>query len=102
MAQVVEYFENYPVYMEGPFVAVNALGNGWRIEAEYRGHKCPALPDDTVYRALEKNGFSTSKQRHFDRIEEVVDWLNSRVGISGGCHLHEKGYWYFPAYEEAT
>lgn len=49
MAKYVGYFENFETpeeeseaFSQGPFVVVDA--NGYRIEAQVKGNKCPALP----------------------------------------------------------
>lgn len=78
MAQVVGYYDNDVQYTEGPFVICNALGNGWRIEAELKGHHCPVLPDASIYTAAKKFGFvgKTDDKQH---AAYVCDRLNQMV-----------------------
>lgn len=75
MAQVVAYFDDDVVFEEGPFVICNARGNGWRIEVEQKGCKCPVLPDISIYRYL---GESVKWPLREDA-EAVCDQLNKMV-----------------------
>jgi hypothetical protein len=78
MAQVVGYFEDHVVYQEGPFVISNPLGNGWRIEVEMKEHRCPVLPDLSIYRLMEQLSL---KGKTNDQAEaaRICDQLNRRV-----------------------
>lgn len=93
MAQVVGYFENDVVFIEGPFVAVNA--NGWRVEAELEGNCCPAFPDLSVDCFLEKEkGIRTGKWVSFEAIAPIIDWLNEQV--KAGHIIKEGRIWIVP------
>ena len=86
MAQIVGFFEDFDTpereaeaYSEGPFVVVNALGSGFRIECEVRGGKCPVLPDTSVYKYAEAWRRNILKTDNLDAIKDTCDWLNTRV-----------------------
>lgn len=78
MAQVVGYYENDVTYTEGPFVIVNPLSNGWRIECELKGHHCPCLADVSIYPLMRKMGLD-GKTFDKDLITRVCDELNQMV-----------------------
>jgi hypothetical protein len=90
MAQTVGYFENHPTLNEGPFVVVEA--NGWRIEAEVKGYRCPAMPDVTIFRLCNRRGTPLSKFNNRDEAAEICDWLNEQVR-EGFITLHSDGWW---------
>jgi hypothetical protein len=97
VAQVVGYFEDGfedgTKYVEGPFVMVEA--NGWRVEAEVVGNKCPCLPDVSIYRALEKETtFSPHKTNDIELAKARTDWLNRQVR-EGKIVLNGK-IWVYP------
>lgn len=79
MAQIVGYWEDNVVFIEGPFVLVEA--GGWRIEVEDKGRDCPILPHLSIDRLLEANGMSWHKIPHqyVDQAKATVDWLNQAV-----------------------
>ncbi|OHA14616.1 MAG: hypothetical protein A3G49_05495 [Candidatus Sungbacteria bacterium RIFCSPLOWO2_12_FULL_41_11] len=89
MAQEVGYFENNPVYQKGPFVIVSA--NGWRIEAELKGHHCPVLPASSIYAMMEKLGLR-GKTNDKEKAALVCDILNGMVR-TGQIVLHDNGCW---------
>jgi hypothetical protein len=83
MAVQVGYFEDFhtpeeeaEAYREGPFVIVNA--NGFRIEAQVVGHKCPAMPDLSVFKLREQWGYRLGKFDR-DKATELCDRLNEAV-----------------------
>lgn len=76
MAQIVDYSENDVVFTEGPFVIVNA--NGWRIEAEIKWHRCPALPTTSVFGIMRRLGLD-GKTNDKDKATAVCDALNGMV-----------------------
>lgn len=78
MAQVIAYSDNDVVFTEGPFVLCNPLGNGWRIEAELRGAKCPVLPDLSIYDLMKARGWR-GKTLEYAKAAEMCDWLNAQV-----------------------
>lgn len=75
MAQRVGYYENNVEYKEGPFVLCQYSGNHSRIEVEYKGHRCPALPAMSIYAYL--NARWGDPQEH--QMEEICDDLNRLV-----------------------
>ena len=76
MAQVVGYFQDNPVFTEGPFVIVYA--NGWRIEVEQKGHHCPVMVGLSVGRIVERLGLQ-GKTNDRAKAEAVCDNLNQMV-----------------------
>lgn len=76
MAQVVGLYENNVTFTEGPFVIVNA--NGWRIEAELKGHYCPVLPTTSIFKIVEGLGL-LGKTNDKDLAVAVCDVLNRMV-----------------------
>jgi hypothetical protein len=97
MAKYVGYFENFETpeeeteaFSEGPFVVVNAGGH--RIEVQFKGNKCPALPMPDIYSLCELHG-KTCHKGDDEKIIATVDWLNEQVK-AGIIICHEKGYWY--------
>jgi len=94
MTQTVGYFENNVTYMEGPFVMVNA--NGYRIEAELKGHYCPVLPDVSIYLMLEKEKDKAPGKAPDTVIAPLVDWLNEQV--KKGRIILEGNQWVCPEY----
>lgn len=78
MAQEVGYYENNITFTEGPFVIVNPLDNGWRIEVQLVGHECPVLPDETIYPLMKKWGL-LGKSHDKRLVMDVCDELNSMV-----------------------
>lgn len=96
MVQVVGYFENNVTFTEGPFVAVQV--NGWRIECEIRGGLCPALPDITIHRMLEKEkGKVPGKLTTLERLAPYIEWLNEQV--KAGRIVPSGINWIAPEYE---
>ena len=93
MAQDVGYYDNDVTFTEGPFVVVYV--NGYRIEVEQKGSRCPVLPDKSVYGYCERQKFFCHKMQERKLIAETVDVLNQMVR-GGKITLHEKGYWYIP------
>lgn len=89
MAQEVGYFEDNVVFTDGPFVIVEATG--WRIEAELKGHRCPALPDTSIFRVEEKLGMY-GKTHNRKLAERVCDLLNKMVQ-RGDIVLNDRGWW---------
>jgi len=78
MAIRVRYWQNTSdCYSEGPFVMVNA--SGWRIEVEYKGQRCPALPDSSIYAFLKEKGLPDSKTDDEALCACLVDYLNAKV-----------------------
>ena len=47
MAQKVSWYDNDVEYLEGPFVVCDMNGK-CRLEVEFKGRKCPALPIQEV------------------------------------------------------
>ncbi len=96
MAQRVGYFEDDVEYKEGPFVMVEA--SGWRIEVELKEHHCPVLPDTSIYKLLEANGYDPYKTNDTQKAEEKVDFLNRKV--KEGIIMLEPGtkHWYCPEF----
>lgn len=90
MAQFVRYFEDNVTYTEGPFVAVDI--NGYRIEVELKGWKCPVLPDSSIYSFMRRYKILDGKTENKGRITKAVDWLNNRVK-EGKIVLHKDGWW---------
>lgn len=95
MAQVVGYFEDNVVFTEGPFVIVNPLDNGWRIEVDRPGSVCPVLPDGSIYdlikRVFDFEGKTTDKAQ----IEVICNYLNELVKLGrivprGGSWIYSK------------
>ena len=94
----MSYFEDFETvaqreeaFREGPFVVVWI--NGFRIEAEYRGHHCPVLPMVSIYKFLEHEGMQAHKTDDRKKIEESVDLLNQKVKegvikLSGAVWVH--------------
>jgi len=78
MAQEVGYFKNNVVFTEGPFVICNPCSNGWRIEVELKGHKCPVLPNISIYKLMEQLGMSGMTMDK-ELVEKVCDTLNQMV-----------------------
>lgn len=93
MAQEVSYFEDNVTFSEGPFVLCNALGNGYRVEAEIKGAKCPALPDLTVHNIMTNELAWMGKTLDREAAARVVDLLNDMVR-RGRIVLHKNGFWY--------
>ena len=91
MAQAVGYYDNDVTYTDGPFVLVNAMGNGWRIEVELKRHTCPVLPDASIYRLLRSYKLQDHKSRDKTEIERSVDWLNNKV--KDGSITEIDGWW---------
>jgi hypothetical protein len=81
MAQIVGYHQDNIKFEEGPFVIVNA--NGWRIEAEMKGHHCPVLPCLDIYRLLQQEFGRRSEGKTSNQAfaEEMCDWLNHEVRL---------------------
>lgn len=78
MAQIVGYFENDVVYVEGPFVVVQI--NGWRVEVAMTGQRCPVLPDVSIYNLYKKEkGENLTKYNSLKQCVVAVDWLNEQV-----------------------
>lgn len=76
--KVVEYkTKENNMYSEGPFVMVNA--SGWRIEVEYKGQHCPALPDSSIYAFLKDKGLTSDKTDDEALCACLVDYLNAKV-----------------------
>lgn len=79
MTQSVGYFEDDVTFTEGPFVICNPLGSGWRIEAEYKGAKCPGHPDTSIYDLRQRIFGWRGKTDSRDKITAVCDHLNRMV-----------------------
>lgn len=92
MAQKVGYFQDDVVFEEGPFVMVYI--NGWRIEGEVVGNKCPALLMPSIYALLRKEGLYEHKTEDEDRVAKAVDWLNEQVRL--GVIVLEGAVWRYP------
>lgn len=90
MAQEVHYFENDVIYEEGPFVMTQI--NGWRIEVELKGHRCPVLPMTSIYQMLKENGLYDGKTDDKEKVVKAVDWLNEQVR-KGNIILKKETYW---------
>lgn len=95
MAQIIGYFEDDIVLTEGPFVICDPCGNGWRIEVELKGHKCPVLPDASIYRIEERLGLH-GKTNNQKQAEMVCDTLNrmvrdGKIVLDGKIWVHKKG-----------
>jgi hypothetical protein len=95
MAQEVGYFKDNVIYEEGPFVIVNAMFNGWRIECELKGHKCPVLPDWTIYKLLDN--WNCPGKTHKKEAVRICDMLNDQV-ILGKIVLKDR-CWICSAYD---
>lgn len=89
MAQIVGWGENNVMFTNGPFVIVNI--NGWRIEAELRGHHCPVLPGNSIYQIEKKLGLN-GKTWDRELAAQVCDRLN-QMARTGEIVLHENGWW---------
>ncbi|RLC65869.1 MAG: hypothetical protein DRI48_06015 [Chloroflexi bacterium] len=91
MAQQVGYFEDNVDYAEGPFVIV--FINGWRIEVQQDGCKCPVLPDGSIY-VLRKKVFGRDwKMSSREEAERVCDYLNSLVSQGEITKVHGVWVW---------
>jgi hypothetical protein len=81
MAQHVHYFEDFPQddehFPEGPFVIMEF--NGWRIEVQNPGGKCPCLPDSSIYRLIEKTCYGPGKWDNEETAIAICNMLNSMV-----------------------
>jgi len=86
MAQVVGYMDNHVEFKEGPFVICNALGNGWRIEVELKGHICPVLPDASIYELIKRLRMYPGKFVEKAKAEKLCNLLN-RLVKHGGIRL---------------
>jgi len=91
MAQEIGYMENDVEFKEGPFVISNPLQNGWRIEVELKGHRCPVLPDRTIYKLKKKEFGMVCKTSVKRQIVEVCDFLNQMV-VEGEIVLEDKAW----------
>ncbi len=94
MAQKVHFMEDNVVFTEGPFVLDNACSNGWRVEVELKGHKCPVLPDLSIYQLLRTHRLSVYKSFDLIEMERICDWLNEMVRkgaitLAGRCWVWE-------------
>jgi hypothetical protein len=92
MAQEVGFFENNVVFLEGPFVISNPLGNGWRIEVELKDHYCPVLPNGEITDFIEAAGFRDEKFWLREDAARLCDWLNEQVKL-GNITLRGRA-WY--------
>jgi len=75
MAQVVGFFENDTVYLEGPFVlGAPPIGSTMRIECESPGVRNSVMVHPTIYEMLdqERPGWRGNKAA-------AVDWLNAQT-----------------------
>lgn len=90
MAQEVGFMEDNITYTEGPFVISNPLGNGWRIEVELRGHKCPILPGSWYEPYIQEHGFQDGKYWGKEEAERLCDFLNTRVSMGDIVLVNEK------------
>jgi hypothetical protein len=98
MAQEVSYWADDVTYEEGPFVICNPAQNGWRIEVENKGGRCPVLPDLSIVRLRDSLGHEKGKTHNKSLISSYCDVLNRLVKV-GVIELHEKGYWYCPKHK---
>ena len=78
MAQTVEYYENNPIFIEGPFIACNLYEGGYRIEVEQRGHCCSVIPNWTVRKLLRDTGLPPDS-REERLVKHMVNHLNYLV-----------------------
>ena len=90
MTQVVGYYDNDVTFTEGPFVLCNPRGGGWRVEVELKTHKCPVLPDRSIYLLTLAQGLMSEKTHDFEKASKVCDWLNDQVHngkivLDGNC-----------------
>ena len=77
MAQIVSYWQNNVEFTEGPFVLVNI--NGWRIEVELKGHKCPVFLDSSICEFCLLHNKPRRKTNNFQVARRTCDWLNEQV-----------------------
>jgi len=84
MAKGIGYMEDFrdeahraEVFSEGPFV-VCQVGDGFRLEAELVGWKCPVLPDLSIYPIKERLGL-LGVTRDESLAATVCDQLNRMV-----------------------
>lgn len=94
MSQVVKYYQNDVVFTEGPFVCCQLGSESYRVEAECKASKnpgCPALPDISIVRLLEDEGFN-SAYTNLKGCAKVVDFLNGLVR-EGKIILSVDGWW---------
>ncbi len=96
MAQTVGYFEDNIEYREGPFVIVPLYGT-YRIEVEFKGHKCPITTDISIYRWRESIGRARSLGR--DKAADVCDKLNQLV--KDEVVVLKDGIWVHPEFDKA-
>lgn len=96
MAQRVGYFEDVETFDEGPFVMV-WVGSRWRIENQFEGNRCPALPDLSIYRMLDVERRRPRPASDEDGIASDVDWLNEQVRL--GRIVQDASTWVCPAYD---
>jgi hypothetical protein len=98
MAQEVGYMDNNVTYTEGPFVIVYV--NGWRIEAELKGHKCPVLPDVSIYHLAAMSERPLHKTENKSEIEMLCNWLNREADSKyPNSHIKLEGNaWIAPGY----
>jgi hypothetical protein len=79
MAQKVDYYEDNVEYQGGPFVVcVLGPGNDFRVEVELKGHKCPVLPQSSIYEMMKEIDFD-GRTNDLKKINLVVDALNAFV-----------------------
>lgn len=95
MAQIVGYWQDNVEFEEGPFVMVHA--GGWRIEVEVKNHKCPCLPELSIYNLLDAHSRRIYKTGSSALAAQTVDWLNEQVR-AGKIVLQGK-IWVAPEYE---
>jgi hypothetical protein len=93
VAQIVEWSEDNVEYTQGPFVVTRMSGGRCRIEVEFKGHKCPVLPDITIVKFVW--AFAPADMQNDGTMVstiELVDWLNSQVRegvieLDGSCWI---------------
>ena len=96
MAQVVGYHEDNVVFVEGPFVIVDA--GGWRIECEMGLVGCNStLCDISINRLSEaERGHRLRKYEEKKHAARECDWLNEQA--RNGRIIQEGLSWVCPQY----
>lgn len=96
MAKVVGYCQNNDfdttIYDEGPFVACQ-LPSGYRVEVALSGHRCPVLPDLSIYKVCDV--YKKTMRGFKEDVSGTVDFLNGLVK-AGRISPDEKGWWIHP------
>lgn len=94
MAQIVDYYEDDVEFTQGPFVAVRIGSSNLRVEVECKGHKCPILPDASIYEFARKRKLDMGNSNvTIGHVQDTVNLLNVMV-LSKQIYLHNNIYVY--------